>query len=76
MLLILAGKEREEKEILKDVLLPDLLACGLCPPYWVARAPGCDRAPRAPDSFIKGGGGREGEGVTSRAQRWLTTARL
>lgn len=52
-----SGKEREEKKLLKDVLLPDLLACGLCPPYWVARAPGCDRAPRAPDSFIKVGVG-------------------
>lgn len=57
MLLILAGRKREEKKLLKDVLLPDLLACGLCPPYWVARAPGCDRAPRAPDSFIKVGVG-------------------
>lgn len=48
--------------------LPDRVSCGLCPPYWVARAPGCDGAPRAPDSFIKAGAGGSGWNVTSRAK--------
>lgn len=59
MLLILAGSSARRRNYWR-MFLPDLLACGLCPPYWVARAPGCDRAPRAPDSFIKVGVGESG----------------
>lgn len=57
--LILAGSSARRRNYWRK-FLPDLLACGLCPPYWVARAPGCDRAPRAPDSFIKVGVGESG----------------